>query len=253
MSPAAPAKRKLLVCQHVAHEILGTLNPLFKRAGFRIRYVNFGRHPHAEPGLEGYGGLVLLGGPMSVNDVQRHPHLATEMRLVERALEREIPVLGICLGAQLIARALGANVRANGAREIGWHDVHLTEAGQHDPMLSHFAATERVFHWHGDTFDMPHGAVHLARSALCAHQGFRYGRKVYGLQFHLEVDERLIERWLAVPAHRQEMHDLPGVADTIRRDTPRHIDRLKQLSAAVFGSFVTLFAARRRRVVHPSR
>src|SRR5258706_8167392 len=114
---------RLLVCQHVPYEILGILNPLLKTAGFRIRYVNFGRHPGAEPSLAGYQGLVVLGGPMSVNQTAEHPHLAAEMRLIERALEQGLPVLGICLGAQLIAAALGARVYPNREKEIGWCDV----------------------------------------------------------------------------------------------------------------------------------
>src|SRR5215510_9030136 len=92
-----PAMRKLLVCQHVPHEILGTLNPLLKHAGFRIRYVNFGRHPDAQPSLDGYNGLVILGGPMSAYDDQRFVHLSTEMKLIEAAMQRNLPVLGICL------------------------------------------------------------------------------------------------------------------------------------------------------------
>src|SRR5258706_612346 len=111
--------KKLLVCQHVPHEILGTLNPLLKRAGFRIRYVNFARHPDAQPRLDGYDGLVILGGPMSVNDSHRLPHLSTEMKLIEAALQRNLPVLGICLGSQLIAKTLGANVYPNREKEIG--------------------------------------------------------------------------------------------------------------------------------------
>src|SRR5262245_35056912 len=120
---------KLLVLQHVAHEILGTLNPLLKSHGFRIRYVNFGRHPDAEPSLEGYQGLVILGGPMSVHDTKIHPHLKTELTLIDQALKRGVPMLGICLGAQLVARALGADVKPNRYKEIGWYDVSPTSAG----------------------------------------------------------------------------------------------------------------------------
>ena len=118
--------KKLLVFQHVPHEILGTLNPLLKSAGFRIRYVNFGRHPDAQPTLDGYHGLVVLGGPMSVNDSDRLPHLTTEMKLIEEAMKRNLPVLGICLGAQLIAKTLGARVYSNKEKEIGWYDVTTT-------------------------------------------------------------------------------------------------------------------------------
>jgi GMP synthase (glutamine-hydrolysing) len=258
VSPAHPRPsrpHKLLVCQHVPHEILGTLNPLLRAAGFRIRYVNFGRHPDAQPALDGYGGLVILGGPMNVDQVDRFPHLRTELRLIESALTAGLPVLGICLGAQLIARALGARVRPNREKEIGWFDVSLTAEGRRDRLLAPFAPTERVFQWHGDTFDIPRGAVRLVTAPGCTNQAFRYADNAYGLQFHLEVDERLIERWLRVEAMRREIEPLGGEvhAHRIRGETPLHIERLKELSDAVFGEFVRLFGPRRRRLVHPSR
>lgn len=255
MHRETPRKHKLLVCQHVPHEILGTLNTLLKAAGFRIRYVNFSRHPDAEPDLDGYGGLVILGGPMSVCDAERLPHLRTEMRLIEKAIEAGMPVLGICLGAQLVARALGANVRPNHEKEIGWFDVRLTEEGRADRLLAPFAPTERLFQWHGDTFEIPRTAVHLAVSDLCQNQAFRYGENVYGFQFHLEVDEPLIDRWLRVPMMRAELESCGGDAhaERIQGETPAHIDRLKLLSDSTFTEFIGLFGARRRRLVHPSR
>jgi GMP synthase (glutamine-hydrolysing) len=235
--------RKLLVCQHVPHEILGTLNPLLKRAGFRIRYVNFGRHPDAEPSLERYYGLVVLGGPMSVNEDHRHPHLKTEMKLIEQALQKKIPVLGICLGAQLIAKVLGASVYRNQEKEIGWYDVRGTEESKQDPVLAKFRDTEKLFQWHEDTFDIPRGAVHLAASELCANQAFRYESNVYGLQFHLEVDEPMIQRWLTVGDNAKEIAALRGKIDpeTIRAETHNHIRRLNKLSAQAFGEFIDLF------------
>src|SRR4029077_21161117 len=145
--------KKLLVLQHVPHEILGTLNPLLKRAGFRIRYVNFGRYPDAQPSLDGYDGLVVLGGPMSAYDDTRLPHLRTEMKLIEAALQRNLPILGICLGAQLIARSLGARVFANHTKEIGWYNVHPSEHAEDDPLFRKFNEVEKIFQWHGDTFE----------------------------------------------------------------------------------------------------
>jgi GMP synthase (glutamine-hydrolysing) len=247
---------KLLVCQHVPYEPLGTLDPKLRRSGFRIRYVNFGRDPHMRPTLEGYAGLVVLGGPMSVDEVDRHPHLATEMELVLEAVDRQIPVLGICLGAQLIAKALGAAVRAGAKKEIGWHDVALTDVAGSDPLLGHLARETRLFQWHGDVFDLPDGAVHLASSERCAYQAFRHGSNVYGFQFHLEVDEPLIERWLRVPAHHDDLERLAAEVDpdAIRRETRERIADLHETADLVFGELVRLFGAERpRRRVLPSR
>jgi GMP synthase (glutamine-hydrolysing) len=246
---------KLLVFQHVAYEILGTLNPLFKSAGYRIRYVNFGRHPHAEPRLDGYQGLVILGGPMNVDEVEQHPHLATEVRAVREAIERGIPILGICLGAQLIAKALGARVERACEKEIGWYDLSVTPEAKRDPLLSHFDATEKIFQWHGDTFEIPCEAVHLATSPACSNQAFRYRDNVYGFQFHLEVDEPMIDRWLQVPVHRREIESLNGKVcpDRIRAETAKHLNRLKELSERTFGEFVRMFGPRKKRIALPSR
>ncbi|HVO95770.1 MAG TPA: gamma-glutamyl-gamma-aminobutyrate hydrolase family protein [Terriglobales bacterium] len=247
--------KKLLVLQHVPHELLGTLNPLLKKSGFRIRYVNFARHPDAQPSLEGYDGLVVLGGPMSVNDTGRLPHLRTEMKLIQDALEKDLPVLGICLGAQLIAKTLGAAVYPNREKEIGWYDVSPTDHAQDDPLLNAFTATEKIFQWHGETFDIPKSTHHLAFSSLCANQAFRYGSKVYGFQFHLEVDEPMIHRWLRVAENRHEIAALGGMIDPdrIHKETPAHIDRLHQLSSRVFGEFINLFGVEKKFLRLPSR
>jgi GMP synthase (glutamine-hydrolysing) len=247
--------RRLLVFQHVAHEILGTLDPLLRDHGFRIRYINFGRHPDAVPDLSAYHGLIVLGGPMNCDQVARHRHLAVEVAAIQAAVRDGKPVLGICLGSQLLARALGAPVVRHHTREIGWYDVTPTEEGHRDPLFRHFAGTEKIFQWHGDTFAIPRGAVHLATSAACAHQAFRFGHNAYGLQFHLEVDEPMIRRWLTTPVNRCELDGLKGVIDpeAIARETPVHVNRSRQLGDAVFGEFIRLFAARRRRVALPSR
>lgn len=247
--------KKLLVLQHVAHELLGTLNPLLKRAGFRIRYVNFARHPDAEPSLDGYDGLIVLGGPMSVNDAIRLRHLTTELKLIEEAMRRDIPVLGICLGAQLIAKALGAAVYRNPEKEIGWYDVCPTDHASSDPLLMELQKTEKIFQWHGETFDIPKSTSHLAFSPLCANQAFRYGTKVYGFQFHMEVDAPMIHRWLKVVDNRIEISNLHGAEhiDFIYSETPRHIGRLGEISDRVFGAFIDLFGIEKKFRRLPSR
>ncbi len=232
--------RKIAVFQHVPYEILGIFNPLLKEAGFRIRYVNYGRDPEARPKLDGYAGLVVLGGPMNVDQIDEHPHLEIEVELIREALDQDIPILGICLGAQLIAKTLGAAVRKNAQKEIGWYDVTPTAEGLSDPLIKHFESTQKIFQWHGDTFDIPEGAELLASSPTCTNQAFRYGDNVYGFQFHLEVDEPLIGKWLARPAYRQEILDTDGLicASTIETETRDYVDQANRLGEQVFGAFI---------------
>jgi len=246
---------KLLVFQHVAHEILGTLDPLLRNSGFRMKYVNFERNPDAKPNIDNYDGLIVLGGPMNVDQVDEYPNLLTEMELIRQAVNENMPVLGICLGSQLLAKALGAKVRKNKKPEIGWYDVTPTSEGTKDNLISRFDGTEKIFQWHGDTFELPNGAVHLASSEFCTNQAFKYGDNVYGFQFHLEVETRLIERWLRVPENKKDIENTNGEisADTIRQQTPNHIKRLIQLSNAVFGQFFDHFQLKEKVHTLPSR
>ena len=182
--------RKLLVFQHSAREPLGVFDPMLRRAGFRIRYINFSRQPDQRPDVSRYNGLIVLGGPMNVDQADRFPHLTTEIAAIQEALARGIPILGICLGAQLLAAALGASVRPNNVREIGWYRLHPTAAAGGDPLCRHLDGNQHVFQWHAYTFDLPPGAVHLASTPTCPNQAFRFGDRAYGLQFHLEADEQ---------------------------------------------------------------
>jgi GMP synthase (glutamine-hydrolysing) len=243
--------RKVIVLHHEAYEINGTLNPLLKSEGFRVRYVNFMRQPDAQATLEKYDGLVILGGYMGVYEADKYSHLKVEMDLVEQALKKNVPVLGICLGSQIIAHVLGANVRKHKEREMGWCEVHLTDQGAADPLLEHFSQTERVFQSHGDTFDIPTGAEHLAWSKLCESQAFRYGEKVYGLQFHLESDQAIIDSWLQMPENKEVFKTGKGkiIADNIESDTRKYLARSLKLSHETFIRFLKLFGEIERNVV----
>ncbi len=244
---------RILIFQHVAHEILGTLDPLLRSYGARLRYVNFERDPAAQPRVQGYDGLIVLGGPMNMGELTAHPHLAHERKAIEEAIRLGVPVLGICLGSQLVAAALGAAVYPAPEKEIGWYPVERLPAASSDPVLGPFAGTETVFQWHGDTFDLPEGACELARSATGAPQAFRYGTNVYALQFHLEVDAAMIERWLDVPENRKAIAATGGAIDPdrIRREIPQYIERLEFLSERCFAGFIGLFGTLRRRSRQP--
>lgn len=246
---------KILVFQHVPYEPLGTLDPLLKAAGFRIRYVNFGRDPGQRPDLDRYAALIVLGGPMNVDAIEHHPNLAAEVDIIREALDQDMSVLGICLGAQLLAKALGGQVVRQASREIGWYDVNLTAEGASDPVLAAFANRQRVFQWHEDGIALPPETVHLASSAACDVQAFRYGEQAYGFQFHLEVDAPLIERWLTVPDNQpvlaQEQRTV--IPNDIRAAIPQQIDALQELSRATFSRWIDRFDMTPRRRRLPSR
>jgi GMP synthase (glutamine-hydrolysing) len=246
---------RLLVFQHVAVEPLGTLDALIRARGHRIRFHNFERHPHAEPTVDRYRGLIVLGGPMNVEDQDRRPHLKTELRAIERALEQGKPVLGICLGAQLLAHVLGAPVRRHRHPEIGWYELEISAAGRADPVLG--AAGERLpaFQWHSYSYELPHGATHLARTNTCEQQAFRFGTNAYGFQFHLEADAPVIDRWLRLPSFRAELGAAGFAQDeeVIRTETARLTTATRQSADAVFNNFLDLVGRPTRRRPLPSR
>ena len=233
--------RKVLVLQHVAHEILGTLNPILKENKLKIRYVNFEREPDAQPEIDGYNGLVVLGGPMGVYEAPEYPHLVHEMKLIEQAFKMDIPVLGICLGAQLMAHVLGGKVGPHFQKEVGWHTVDFLQT--EGTLFQGFEKQEMIFQLHGDSFEVPKSCQHLASSEICPGQVFQYGEKAYALQFHIEVDEPMVKRWLKVPVIAEDIkrHTYIPKEEEILNQTKKHIERSMQLSGICFRRFVELF------------
>jgi GMP synthase (glutamine-hydrolysing) len=234
--------KRLMLIQHEAFEPLGTLDPVIRQQGVGIKFVNFEHHPDVRPTMEKYQGLILMGGYMGVYESHIYDHLNHEMKLIEEALKRELPILGICLGSQILAHVLGARVQKHTDREMGWYDVHFTEAATSDPLLGDFKPCEKLFQSHGDVFDIPSSAVHLASSDLCMGQAFRYGKNVYGIQFHLEIDQPTIDAWFQMPENIEIFQDSRGVfqPDVIRADTSRFLPRSMDLSRSFFFKFLEM-------------
>jgi len=232
MTYVMPTAADVCILQHVAPEPPGRIRDALEAHGCSHHTVRIFRdEPVPEP--LNADGLVVMGGPMGVGDIDKRPHLTQEMALIEQALRADTPVLGICLGSQLLAHALGASVRPGSEKEIGWHEVTLTDTATEDPLFQDVAPSFTAFHWHGDVFDLPDGAVSLARSAQTAHQAFRYGAHAHGLLFHLEVTPALVDGMTRAFADELAAEGLDGAA--IRAAASDHADSLHAVADTVFG------------------
>ena len=230
---------RALAFRHVPFEGLGRIEPALGARDIAVDFADLYQAGAALPDIAAYDALIFLGGPMSVNDDL--PFLGREMELIREAVARRQPILGICLGSQLIARALGAAVRRNPVKEIGWYDVRFT-AGAGEDRLFRGLSTESVFHWHGETFDLPSGAELLASSDLCRHQAYRIGERVYAIQFHLEVTPEMIAAWCVQDENSRDVREMERVIDP-----SLHAPRLAALSALVFGRWSEILRQPRRR------
>ncbi|MHB1419622.1 MAG: type 1 glutamine amidotransferase [Bacillota bacterium] len=199
---------RALIIQHVELEGAGLLEKVFGEIGVVMDIRQMWKHDPLPGSLGDYGVMVILGGPMGADDEAEYPYLISLKELIRTAVDQSITTIGICLGGQLIARALGAVVKKNPVREIGWYPVKLTAAGKHSPVFDGFADEFMVFQWHGDTFDIPAGAHHLAVSSQCSNQAFSYGEHILAFQFHLEVSPDIVEMWAA--AYQDELEEFGG-------------------------------------------
>jgi len=244
----------ILVLRHAPEVPLGSVAGVLAEAGLPFRYVDLFQAVPARLPLEDAAGLIVLGGAMSANDVAEYPFLGPEMAWIRQAVDRRLPLLGICLGAQLLAKALGARVYRNQVKEIGFFNVELTAAAGSDRLFGGHGPSELVFQWHGDTFDLPSGAVHLARGEYCPHQAFRYGESAYGVQFHLEMTPELLEAWLREPGFERELAEQEGTGRqvhltqaAIRRAAAERFPAMRAFSGWVLGRFAALAATPRGR------
>lgn len=185
----------ILYIKHVDREGPETLGDFFMSEGFGSQTVDLWRGDRFPPDISRFQAVVVLGGPMNVYEEERFPFLREEGHFIKRIINAGVPYLGLCLGAQLLAKAGGASVGKSPQKEIGFFDITLTPAGKKDFLFDGLKDTIRVFQWHDDSFAIPSGAEHLASSSGCPHQAFRLGQYAYGLQFHVEITEQTILAW----------------------------------------------------------
>jgi len=193
----------VLILKNIETEGPGTMEQFLRTHDIPFHIVELS-HGQTAPSLESFSTLIILGGPMGVYEMERYPHLLAGSRVIREAMNREMRILGICLGCQMLAYCLGGSVYPGPEKEIGWHHIELTGEGIKDPLMRKLAVHPRVgdfwrrfrvFHWHGDTFDLPPGSLLLAGSARYRNQAFRFGHRIYGFQFHVEVTKEMIGQW----------------------------------------------------------
>ena len=236
--------KRVLVIRNVSYETEGMLEGLLRDAGLDLNIVDFQEDATAEPILDGHAGLVVMGGPMGANDTDRFPYLLQVERLCAEAMDRSVPLVGVCLGAQIMAKILGREVYPNPVKEVGWYDLTTTHAAAGDPLFCGLDSREVVLQWHGDTFDLPEGAVLLASSPDCANQAFRYGENGYAIQFHLEIIESMIREWVRRDAARGWLGQQGRMsADRILADTVTYMARSEKIGQRVYSRFARLIAA----------
>jgi GMP synthase (glutamine-hydrolysing) len=229
---------KIWILQHTACETLGTIADALEAEALAWQYVRVFEGKPVPAEIGDAGGLIVMGGPMGVYEQDRYPHLKDELRLIESALKAGKPLLGVCLGSQLLAAVLGANVTKGVRKEIGWYPIRLSQTASEDRLWSGLGRDLTVLHWHGDVFDLPAGAVNLASSELTAHQAFRYGNSAYGLLFHLEMTAEMAAGMAA--EFGDELREAGGDASRLEAQSAVNCGRLEAIGETVFSRWARL-------------
>ncbi len=228
--------REVLAIRHVHFEDLGSLELVLGTRGRPVRYLDVGFARIEAPDPVAPSLMVVLGGPIGASDDARYPTLVPLLTMIEKRIAAGLPTLGICLGAQLIARALGARVYSAGHTELGWSPLTLTEAGRASPVRHLDGELTSMLHWHGDTFDLPAGATRLASTPACENQAFVFGDHVLGLQCHPEIRADRFEPWLIGNAGELVAEGID--ARELRADTARLGPRLEEAAQRMFGEWL---------------
>jgi GMP synthase (glutamine-hydrolysing) len=228
---------KILVLQHHPAENLGAIADALEGAALAWQYVRVLDGQPIPRDVKGLGGLIVMGGPQTVYNLDKYPYFREEMALIESALKADKPILGICLGSQLLAATLGAQVRRGEQREIGWYPVRLLEAAKDDRLLRGLPSEFVAVHWHNDIFDLPKDAVALASSEKTPLQAYRYGAKAYGFLFHAEMTREILTALVGEFGEGLKRVGLDG--DAILVEAERHLPALGRIGETIFGRWAS--------------
>jgi GMP synthase (glutamine-hydrolysing) len=232
---------KIIALQHAECEGLGSIGDVLGASNIEVRMVRGDLGEAIPQHLGDASGLIVMGGPTGVYEYERYPFLADEIRLIQSAVNTDTPVLGICLGSQLLAAALGAKVYKGPRKEIGWHRVYLDKAAADDPLFKDVPEQYEGFHWHGDIFDLPEGAVKLAHTDLTALQAFRY-RNATGILFHMEVTEASIAGM--IEAFPDEFAEGGASVEAVAEQGSRLLTPLRAIGEEVFRRWAAMVEKR---------
>jgi GMP synthase (glutamine-hydrolysing) len=222
---------------HSVGETVGLMGDVIKQLHLPFKEVHLYEGEGLPRDVSDLEGLVVMGGPMNVDEIDKYPFLLPELQLMEKVLSEKKPIIGICLGAQLIAKALGQRVYPHHTREVGWYPIQMTSRAQTDAHFNLFPNEINVLHWHGDTFDIPNGAVHLATSKICENQAFRWGANTYALQFHFEVTPHMLEGWCKAKCEQEFIASAGQDPKKIIEATSKAFQILEPLAKKFFTSY----------------
>ncbi len=231
---------RVLALQHVWENPKGYIGELLHEYGIEYEVVNV--ESEALPDPSEYAAVIAFGGSQHVYGDDQEPYFTHERALIRTIVERDIPFLGICLGCQLLADVVGGEVRKHTMTEIGFFDVELTEAGKKDSLYTGLPGYQKIYHWHEDTFTLPPGATLLATNENAENQAFRYGRRAYGVQYHIELDPETLHMWLHYPEFKQSIIETIGeeAYSIIIAEEPLHYPIYRRHTRIVFENFLRI-------------
>jgi len=232
---------KILIIKHIEIEGPGSIEEFFRDTARRLSTVSLEKGGSLPQTLDGIDAVISLGGPMNVYEEVKYPFLEAENTFIKNLLQEEIPFLGICLGAQLLAKAAGAQVNKSSIKEIGWYEIKLTETGKQDRLFADMPFELSVFEWHEDTFELPKEAILLAQGKNCKNQAFRVGRNAYGLQFHVEINPLIIHSWIKSYGIPEDIDGESMLFETVKQK--EDLDRQSMLMYLNFSRIITQDAA----------